>query len=500
MKSIFLGMAIALIMATEGCEGTSDDDPVSDPGSSTSEPVSNENGTEDPAVIDTEIVEDPVIDPGLTPVSFAGNDVSILFPAPETSQDVSDTIIKLSDFSSDRVLTQSQFEDIITTSTGASMMTLDDGSQIPIDAGLIPGTTVRIKFPGENRRQDWALAGLRIDPGAPGLSQPIFDVFGRSPQIRLIFQPIREIGGTVRVTDGSLHLTYAFHRADDPSQTCRFHNVPDIEGFSAAVTDLLAIKEKMQSDHNISTDNVALGVHPAFESAGPEFKTEIREYLNTHLTTDRLFAASIAAIPLPNPEPWVFVALRKVPGTDRLEAVPSPATIQPPTHINFGQMISFLGTPSIEPKPATRNLKPIDCRANPPFQLPAPVPGDGVATESAFSGEDTDIVTISQIIADPAKSHFFNTDCSSCHSETRKEIDMGRNTIAGIAAQAHIDPDVIPKGQWNVRAYGWFPDFFDAAAPGAEETVTRRTATETEEVLVCFANGRWTLPDEACLP
>jgi hypothetical protein len=96
------------------------------------------------------------------------------------------------------------------------------------------------------------------------------------------------------------------------------------------------------------------------------------------------------------------------------------------------------------------------------FQVPPPTP--------ARAQEIIDI------IADPIKSHFFNTDCVSCHTDTRRAMELLQaNTVPGVATQT------LPQGRWNVRNFGWFP-----GAPTA--TVTRRTATETAEV-VNFINA-----------
>jgi hypothetical protein len=83
---------------------------------------------------------------------------------------------------------------------------------------------------------------------------------------------------------------------------------------------------------------------------------------------------------------------------------------------------------------------------------------------------------IVDIIADPKKSHFFNTDCISCHTDTRQGRERINNfTVVG------VDPQVLPKENWNVRNFGWFPSFF---RPGVvDATVTRRTAAETAEVV-----------------
>jgi mono/diheme cytochrome c family protein len=79
------------------------------------------------------------------------------------------------------------------------------------------------------------------------------------------------------------------------------------------------------------------------------------------------------------------------------------------------------------------------------------------------------------LIGDPTKSHFFNTDCVSCHTETTLAVGLLQ-----FGADPRIDPQVLPKDPWNVRNFGWSP--FGGA------TVTRRTAAETGAV-VKFINS-----------
>ncbi len=83
------------------------------------------------------------------------------------------------------------------------------------------------------------------------------------------------------------------------------------------------------------------------------------------------------------------------------------------------------------------------------------------------------------MIADPAKSHFFNTDCISCHTETRRSMELLKTKdIPG------IDSAALPNDSWDVRNFGWSP----AAKGSFQATVTRRTAAETTAV-VTFINS-----------
>jgi hypothetical protein len=98
-------------------------------------------------------------------------------------------------------------------------------------------------------------------------------------------------------------------------------------------------------------------------------------------------------------------------------------------------------------------------------------------------------------VANPVTSHFFNTDCVSCHTESQ------RRTILNLPASAFafkwpdgvspLDPAVPQKQQWNVRNIGWFPDTFGTGKTSA--TMSQRTANETAEVVV-FVNEEYLTP------
>jgi hypothetical protein len=92
---------------------------------------------------------------------------------------------------------------------------------------------------------------------------------------------------------------------------------------------------------------------------------------------------------------------------------------------------------------------------------------------------------IPDIIANPQLAHFFNTDCVSCHSESARRQDLRiRVKDAGFkyprpAGISGVDTTLLPNNLWNVRNFGWFPDFFANGKTVA--TVTMRTANEAAE-------------------
>jgi hypothetical protein len=84
------------------------------------------------------------------------------------------------------------------------------------------------------------------------------------------------------------------------------------------------------------------------------------------------------------------------------------------------------------------------------------------------------------VIADPTKSHFFNTDCVSCHTETRRARSLLQaNNVPG------IDPAVLPKTDWTLRNFGWSPPIEGPV----QAVATRRTGAETDAV-VAFINSQ----------
>ncbi|MGO7283351.1 hypothetical protein ACCT25_13340, partial [Rhizobium ruizarguesonis] len=99
----------------------------------------------------------------------------------------------------------------------------------------------------------------------------------------------------------------------------------------------------------------------------------------------------------------------------------------------------------------------------------------GVSTAELLNSTPTvqRAAEVTGIVADPAKSHFFNTDCVSCHTETRLLLKQKPGT-----AILGVDVSVLPSSRWNVRNFGW-----GAEGGSFRATITRRTAAETAEVV-----------------
>lgn len=423
--------------------------------------------------------------------TFAPDDVSILLAAPETS---GSPVLPLPESSLSAATAKAAAGVIVAFGHVA-----DDDAEVAIDPTVL----------GERRAQ-LHIAGIRLDPGAPGLTAP-FGAFGPAPQLRLVAQPVMFQDGKAVVRDEAVHLVYNFgSRA--PTQACPFRIEPDIPGFAAAVDDLLRIKIKL-AEAGVSTDGAPLGVHPAFAdpATAKQFVEELAAFIGTYATEDRLFALSVAGLPAEAPNPWMFLAFSR-DQSGAVKPVPLPAVAQMPEATKFVQMIDFSdGSGKVVPPGRTRNLLPIDCLAN---FLPGVQPGpeDGRTTSELFAaGANTPeaAASVAAVVADTARAHFFNTDCVSCHTETRREIYAAADrdaTSAAIASREGIDPEAMPRSpadsdrsldNWNIRAFGWFPGV--PAGARAHATVVRRTARETADVVACLNSGNWRDPSRPCL-
>ena len=296
------------------------------------------------------------------------------------------------------------------------------------------------------------------------------------------------------VHDVAAHVIYSYIAGAEPVDGCflrRFE--PDRERFGRIVDDALRIKAKLAAGEiggeAITTDG-PLGVHPAADpdkadgATRTAFRDALAAFLETHLDPSKINAMAIMGLPGgPAPEPWIFLAMARGP-TGQLVPVPSPAIAQ--DKLRFAQMLdarpNARGNPSVSPAVRANNLNPVTCA----FEMPVdpgrpdaprpPADPKGVSTAELFPGGDAARMReIVAVVADPARAHFFNTDCVSCHTETRREMDiLGTGRV-----DAPVDPGVLPTELWNVRNFGWFPP--RRGRPLA--TATRRTAAETEEVV-----------------
>ncbi len=177
-----------------------------------------------------------------TPKPLSANDVSILFPVPKNAGDLAN-LIALSDLTGPAAAPQ----------RGRLWSEADFGRFLAIadsPAGQVAGTPRQIRLPAEVRQIDaWFIAGIRIDPGAPGLSKEIIGQFGQQPQIRFVAQPVtREPNGGIKVHDIAAHLIFSFITLpfDPPAVNgCLPRSKPDMDAFQAVVRDTIALRDRL---------------------------------------------------------------------------------------------------------------------------------------------------------------------------------------------------------------------------------------------------------------
>jgi hypothetical protein len=414
-------------------------------------------------------------------VPLSPDDVSILFPAPTRAEDFA-SLIAVQDLTVPDPQDPTRRVPVWSDAVFQQFITIANSS-----SSQVAGTQAGIGLPVEAKSiSAWFISGIRIDAGAPGLSNDVIGQFGQSPEIRLIIQPVtRNADGTPKVNDIAGHLIFDFLiGADAPAQTdCLRRPKPDVDQLNAIVADLAALRTKLSNGqlgaNKVSTAGRPLGVHPGLSDAttASNFRHEIKTFLERYISAQRLDAMAIAGLSAGQPEPWIFLSMQIVSGT--AFPVHGPAL----DGIQFAEMLKRSG-PGFEvvPAPHTNNLNPIICgnAAVSPTSMPIPK-RLGVATADVFASPTAPAdkaKIILDVIADPSKSHFFNTDCVSCHTETQLTI-----AVVKPASVPGIDPLALPKDSWNVRNFGWSP------AGGLQATVTRRTAAETTAVLM-FINSQ----------
>lgn len=410
---------------------------------------------------------------------LSANDLSILFPPPQNAADLAN-LIALSDLAGPTGSPQRLWSD-------EDFARFLANAENPERAGVPDSGVARIALPDSVKDiKAWFVAGIRIDPGAPGLSNEIIAKFGRQPQIRLIVQPVTNGSDGFKVHDIAGHLIFSFTLSppDPPLDGCAPfpRSKPDDETFKAIIRDVAALRDQLAAGTFGGVKIVTAGdmnVHPGLRGASAKpFRDALKALLEKHLSPQRL--QTMAVMGTRPPEPWIFVSMLKVPQAG-LIPVPSPTL----DGMHVAQMLSFSGAKHVVPQPSTNNQNPITCRHASLQSPPQPIADrKGVSTAMFLDGhiDDNRIIETLKIIADPKQSHFFNTDCVSCHTETAQPLarNVKNFTVPG------VNNAVWPKENWNVRNFGWFPSFLHG---GVAPTITRRAAAETADV-VSFVNSQ----------
>ena len=418
---------------------------------------------------------------------LSADDISWLFPVPTRAQDFAN-LIAVRDITTPNPQDPRKQDPVWNDATFQQFLNIVNGPRTQV-----AGTQSRVSLPAEARVVDaWFVAGIRIDAGAPGLSSDIRAQFGQLPEIRLIIQPIiKNLDGSPKVLDIAGHLIFDFVILPPelpPPSDCFPRFAPDVDAFNSVIADVAALRTKLNSGqlgaHAVSTVGVPLGVHPGLADAATAnaVRNEMLALLERHISAQRLGSMAIAGLPASAPAPWIFLS---IVGDRAGHFFPAHGPTLDGSDQQFAQMLNPAGiSPRVVPEPHTNNLNPVTCKnaAVSPTSLPIAV-RRGFATFTVFATPPPAADQSKQIldtIADPTKSFFFNTDCISCHTETRRTMDVLKVTdIPG------INPAALPNGQWDVRNFGWG----DVGKSGMQSTVTRRTANETA-ASVSFINAQ----------
>ncbi len=420
------------------------------------------------------------------------DDVSWLFPAPVTAADLA-SVIAIKDVTAPDAQNPGQRVAAWPQDAFAQFIAIADGPH-----GEVNGSANRISLPPEVRSIDaWRIAGIRIDAGAPGLADPVRAQFGQSPQIRLILHPVTEnADGSVVIHDIAAHLIFSFVQdvSDAPAAPgCFTRPRPDMAAFRQIVSEAADLRTRLASGvlgDKVTTAGAPLGVHPGLKNprTAPQVRADMKAFLERHISGRTLSAMAVMGLPGDAGAPWVFLSMLRVPAGVSAEAPQGGfVAVRGPMldGTQFAQMLTPLGdSPRVQPVPHNNNLSPITCASG--VQGPAALPvlaRKGVATADILADPAMPAARVKQILAtieDPAASHFFNTDCVSCHTDTRIGME-----VLGISSVPGIDTDALPNGPYNVRNFGWSPPI---EGPPSRATATRRTLAETEAV-VRFINA-----------
>lgn len=307
------------------------------------------------------------------PAPLSADDVSWLFPAPTRAEDFG-KLIAVRELTAPNPQDPTKRDPVWPAAVFQQFIAIANSA-----AAQVAGTQARIGLPAEAQSMDaWFIAGIRIDAGAPGLSDDIRAQFGQSPEIRLIIQPVtRNPDGTPQVHDIAGHLIFDFTlpQALPAAQAGCLPTgrpVPDLKALKGLVTELAAIRTQLKDGKlgadKVTTSNVPLGVHPGLADAttADQFRQRIKTFLEAHISGQRLDAMAIAGLPAGSPAPWIFLSMTNVhPGV--VPSLPNGGVFPVPGPTLDGHQLAQLlmpkGTsPRVAPQPHTNNLNPITCK------------------------------------------------------------------------------------------------------------------------------------------
>jgi hypothetical protein len=410
-----------------------------------------------------------------SPTPLDVNDVSFLWPVPETKADV-DALISLNDQTADGKLLPDEL-------LGRLM---EEAKTVGV------GDAAKIKLPNEDEFKKpitWKVAGIRFNPSALGSNPAVLQFTGALPGVRLIVQPVTMDGDKVIIHDFAAHVVFDYFLPRPDGKRIPF--IPDKVAFAAIINELRGIKTLLQQA-GVTTANQELNVHPGFIKKVPGLTDKLRALLKTHLARKRLDVISFMGIP-GKFEPWIFFKVTVgQDGSLTRETVSGNFDPKPKS-----QMLSFVGDKRVDPAPVL-NPAAVQQGFGVSTSLLFPADVESHLDDELFPGATLPIPPnlklrdVADVIANPRRSHTGSTDCVSCHTETTR-----RNAIPGLASQegvafkqpqgiSKVAKSVLPNDKWNLRNFGWGFNFKQRIF---EPTVTQRAANEASESTDMINNG-----------
>ncbi|QDU36008.1 hypothetical protein Mal4_02910 [Maioricimonas rarisocia] len=390
-------------------------------------------------------------------------DVAFLWPAPST-RDETEELLCIGDVltrDGKPLVPQRTFDEILGHAENLRLQDPIDSEEIHIDL--------------DDTQRDiasWRVAGIRIDPSAPGCSSRIRNDqgFGSKAQVRIIAQPVRVTGEIARALDVTMHIVFDYvTNASRPFEV-------DEPRFREIVDDLVAIKSQL-SHHNVETTGARLGVHPGFAAQGVDMTDILRNFLKSHLDSTRLNAIAFMGLQQ-QVEPWLFFATLRNPDDGSF----APVSVHPSLPGSPGQALSFVTRSIVFPIPLNHQFGSAGVGTHsvfPPAGLDrSAIPDSTDPTIAALKVRD-----IPDIIANPESTHFFTADCVSCHTESSLRSSRLNGSLGQLAYKrpegiSPVDPAALPTRRWNVRNFGWGLESFRG---NLRPTVSMRTANEAAE-------------------
>ena len=424
--------------------------------------------------------------PTPTPTPLDVNDISILWPVPQTKADV-DALISLNDEAADgKIMSEELLGKLMDEAKGVSV-----------------GDT-QISLPDEDQFRKpvtWKVAGIRVNPSALGSNPLALMQGGVIPSVRLIVQPVTVTGDKVEVHDFTAHVVFT-QTLPRPDKTKPFQ--PNNDAFNALISDFRELKAFLQQA-GVTTTGQALNVHPGFRFNGksnevPGFTDKIRSILKKHLSSSRLAVISFMGIP-GHFEPWIFFKVTVDNGN--LAREPVSGHFDPSQKQPMAQLLRNVGDMSAEPAPvpdatAVRQGFGVGTSLLFPSTVASHLDDSILPAAMDPATKQLKLRHVADFIANPFLRNTANTDCVSCHTETTRRKNIGGLTAPeGIAFKqpagiSKVADAMLPKDTWNVRNFGWGFNFF--AKKTFKPTITQRAANEAAESADLINKGMSALP------